>query len=112
MSSPIADREAQRRARMLALLAQGALFPAEVLGPLLDTFTEDRFAEELHAAGKDVRDQVRQLLTVYRPAEVPLFTFGRISDEEAARWQAEARRKYALLLRALGIDEPAAGGTA
>jgi hypothetical protein len=99
---------------MLSFYAGGMLSPVELLGSLLDSFTAGREAAELAADPPVVQEQLRAFLDGFRPDPLPpVFAFGRITAEEAARRYRERQGKHAALLAALGLGSPSgAGGTA
>jgi hypothetical protein len=98
------DRQAQRRVNLLRHFAKGVLSANELFAALVDTFSELRIAEELEAAGPEVREQVRAFLAGHRPTTfAPFFIRTPLTADEAMRWERCQRRKYAELLLALGI---------
>ena len=93
------------RKRLLVMYANGDLAPGELLGPLLDSYDEPRLEHELAQDDDAVRQQVREFVASYHPPRVPCANFGRIDPKDAERWQRERDRKYAVILRALGIAD-------
>jgi len=102
-----AEWKARRRAVLLALYTSGTLTPAEVIAPLLDSYTAGHEASEWAADEPAVRDAVRPFLAEHWPNPRVLprpFLIGRrLSPEEASRLLQERVTKLAALLAACGL---------